>query len=94
MADKKLIILLAIIVTAIIFLSPLSFSRRHCECGGCCIGCPGDCNAIGAPFALYYWGANGLSGEIVNQLSAFGLLADVIAWGTLMFLIHRYVCGK
>jgi hypothetical protein len=97
---KKLIIaiVVAIIVTAIIFLSPLSLSklsiRGHCECGGCCVGCPGDCNTIGAPFEYYYWGVNGMSGEVVNQISTFGIIADIILWGILMFLIHRFIYKK
>lgn len=95
--NKKLIlsIILGIIVTAIIFLSPISLSSMmKCFCGGCCVGCPGDCNAIGAPFALYYWGVNGISGGVVNQLSVFGLIADIIVWGILMFLIYRFIYKK
>jgi hypothetical protein len=97
MTNKNLIISLvvAIIVTAIIFLSPLSFSSTvHCLCGGCCVGCPGDCNTIGAPFVYYYWGVNGLSSEVVNQISTFGIIADIIIWGILMFLIYRFIYKK
>ena len=97
MANKKLIIsiVVAIIVTAIIFLSPLSLSSMvHCKCGGCCVGCPGDCNTMGAPFAYYYWGVNGISGEVVNQISTFGIIADIIIWGILMFLIYRFIYKK
>ena len=94
MSNKNLIIsiIVAVIVTAIIFLLPFSLSSMvHCGCGGCCVGCPGDCNTIGAPFAYYYWGVNGLSGEVVNQISTFGIIADIIIWGILMFLIHRFI---
>jgi hypothetical protein len=97
MTSKNLIIsiAIAIIVTAIIFLSPFSLSklleRGHCECGGCCIGCPGDCNTIGTPFEYYYWGVNGVSGEVVNQISTFGIIIDVIIWGILMLLVYRFI---
>jgi hypothetical protein len=97
MIDKKLIIsiIVAIIVTAILFLLPISLSSMaHCKCGGCCTGCPGDCNTIGAPFALYYGGVNRISGEIVSQISPFGLIADIIAWGILMFLIYKFIYKK
>ena len=66
-ANKNLIIsiILAIIVTAIILFSPLSLSSMvQCFCGGCCVGCPGDCNTIGAPFAYYYWGVNGILAKL------------------------------
>jgi hypothetical protein len=94
MANKKLLIsiVVAIIITAIIFLLPISLSNMtHCKCGGCCINCPGDCNTIGTPFALYYWGVNGLSGEVVNQMYVFGLIADIIIWLILMFVIYRFI---
>jgi|GEM_PF-2746655 hypothetical protein len=97
MANKKLIvsIVVAIIVTAIIFLSPLSLSStEHCFCGGCCIGCPGDCNTIGAPFAYYYWGVNDITDDIVNQISTFGIIVDIIIFGILMFLIYRFIYKK
>ncbi|MBN1969287.1 MAG: hypothetical protein JW870_07960 [Candidatus Delongbacteria bacterium] len=97
MVNKNLIIsiVVTVIVTAIIFLSPLSLSNMvHCNCGGCCIGCPGDCNTIGAPFAYYYWGVNGISGEVINQISTFGIIADIVIWGILMFLIYRFIYKK
>ena len=97
MTNKKLIIsiVLAIIVTAIISLLPLSSSSMvHCLCGGCCVGCPGDCNTIGAPFAYYYWGVNDLSGEVVNQISIFGIIVDIIILGILMFLIYKFIYKK
>jgi len=100
MANKKLIIsiVVAIIVTAIIFLSPVSLTENsfgiYCECGGCCVGCPGDCNTIGAPFAYYYWGVNDMSGEVVNQISTLGIIVDIIIGGILMFLIYRFIYKK
>lgn len=97
MPDKKLVIsiVLAIIVTAVIFLFPTSLSNIvHCGCGGCCVGCPGDCDTIGTPFAHYYWGVNGMTGEIVNHLSTFGLIADIIVWTILMFLVYRFIYKK
>jgi hypothetical protein len=97
MTNKKLMIsiVLWVIISAIIFLSPISLSNLvKCKCGGCCIDCPGDCNSIGTPFAIYYWGTNNLSGEVVNQLFLFGLIADIIVWGILMFLIYRFIYKK
>jgi hypothetical protein len=49
---------------------------------------------MGAPFAYYYWGVNGLSGEVVNQISTFGIIADIIILGILMFLIYRFIYKK
>ena len=97
MTDKKLAIsiVVAIIVTVIISLSPLSLSSTiHCWCGGCCVGCPGDCNTIGAPFAYYYWGVNNLSGEVINQISIFGIIIDIIIEGFLILLIYRFIYKK
>ena len=97
MINKRLIIsiIVAILVTAIIFLSPISLSNLvQCECGGCCVGCPGDCSSIGAPFAIYYWGVNGASGVVVNQIYISGLVADILVWAVLMFLIYRFVYKK
>ena len=100
MANKKLIIsiVLAIIVTLIIFLSPLSLHHLGvfgiCKCGGCCIGCPDACSSIGFPMPMFYWGVNGLSSEVVNQISTFGIIADVVIWGILMFLIYRFIYKK
>ncbi|PIP28015.1 MAG: hypothetical protein COX29_03410 [Candidatus Moranbacteria bacterium CG23_combo_of_CG06-09_8_20_14_all_35_22] len=97
MNNKNLIIsiFIAVIVTVIIFLSPISLSNMvHCQCGGCCVGCPGDCNTKGAPFAYYYWGVNGMDGEVVNQISTFGIIADTIIWGIFMFFIYKFIYKK
>jgi hypothetical protein len=97
--DKKTLtpVVLAIIATAVIFLFPWSFSTMvgHCLCGGCCVGCPGDCEfTMGTPITYYYAGVNGLSGEVVNQFSFSGFITDAILWGILMFLLYRFVCRK
>jgi len=84
----KLIILVFMIM--IILFSPVSLAILvKCLCGGCCVGCPGDCNTIGAPFAYYYWGTNVMSGEVVKQISVFGAIVDGIIIGFLAFFVYK-----
>lgn len=97
--NKKIFISIvaATIVTAIILLSPISITNLKvfaCLCGGCCIGCPADCNTIGTPIAYSYWGINKISGEVVNQISTFGIITDIFIWIILMFLIYKFIYKK
>jgi hypothetical protein len=90
-------ILLIIGISILIFLNnfgSLSTYLGHCKCGGCCKGCPGDCDfAIGFPFTYYYSGQNNLSYESISEISKFGIVADIIIWITsiivLYFLINK-----
>ncbi len=96
MADQKVIsIVLWVLIIVIVFLSPISLSNMaKCFCGGCCKGCPGDCNSIGAPFAIYYWGVNNISGETVNEFSIPGFIIDLVVVGFLAFLVYKKVYKK
>ena len=103
--NNKVIIplILAAVVTIIIFLSSiysLTPSSKgviyqtnivHCFCGGCCVGCPGDCNNVGTPFLIYYWGQNGLSNKVISEFSPIGALINLIIWAVLMFIIYKFI---
>lgn len=88
-------IILGVTVILVILIAPRSLSNLvHCRCGGCCTGCPGDCNTIGAPFAYYYYGINGISQEKINKINIPGIILDGIILAVLIAIIYRIVSGK
>lgn len=96
MASKSVVaIILAILVTLIIFLSPISFSSFiTCKCGGCCEGCPGDCEALGTPLAYFYWGENKTTGDVVSKFSVLGLSVDLVVLFLVLVIGYRIYFKK
>ena len=99
MKNKRIVISIILAISLTILAIVLNFmpsipTHEVCDCGGCCVGCPGDCNAIGLPFMVYYEGVNDISKEEVNQLFIPGILTNIIVWAILMFLIYKFVYKK
>jgi len=94
--DKSFIPLaIAAVITAIMLLSPISLmSDMHCECGGCCSGCPGDCTAFGAPLPLYYFGTNDITGVETNEFFIPGAIVNFVVWIVLMATVRKFVCKR
>lgn len=85
-------IITAVLITIFVFLNTIwslsSFFK--CLCGGCCIGCPGDCNTIGFPLAYYYWGTNWISGDYVSEFSFPNIMVDIVVWIISLALVSLY----
>jgi hypothetical protein len=89
-------IVLVLVVTSFIFLFWRwdllgSAGNLQCLCGGCCLGCPGDCELnVGFPVIYYASGFNEFEGN-VRLFSFSGLIVDVAVWAILLFLIYRFI---
>ena len=89
---KKFIIYLIVVFIAFYLLS--FFAMPHCDCGGCCAGCPGDCNRIDLPFTIYYWGVNELTYEPLSQFTPTGLISNLVFWLIVLSFGYWFILRK
>jgi len=85
--------ILALIATAVIFLSPFSIFGTGCLCGPCSSTCMCNCPIMGVLAPWITWGPMEKHGPL-TEISIIGLIIDIIVWFLMIVIIHEMITGK